>query len=88
MTIVFAITFGLLVLAGVLTFVRLLRGPRTLDRILAIDVLVVLIVAGAAVGMAVSGDGLNIALLIAVALLGFVGSISAVRLAEGRKEHR
>ncbi|OZM70847.1 sodium:proton antiporter [Amycolatopsis antarctica] len=88
MTIVFVITFTLLVLAGLLTLVRLVLGPRTLDRILAIDVLVVLIIAGTAVGMAVSGKGTNISLLVSVALLGFVGTISAVRLTEGREEHR
>lgn len=88
MTTVFVITFGLLGLAMLLTLVRLVRGPRTLDRILAIDVLVVLIVAGVAVEMGVSLRGMNISLLIAVALLGFVASICAVRLAENREEHR
>ncbi|MEU6644322.1 monovalent cation/H+ antiporter complex subunit F [Saccharomonospora sp. NPDC046836] len=88
MSTVFAITFGLLAIAGLLTLVRLVRGPRTLDRVLAIDVLVVLIVAGTAVGMAMSLRGIYIALLVAVALLGFVGSISVVRLVERREEHR
>ncbi|MFB9907506.1 monovalent cation/H+ antiporter complex subunit F [Allokutzneria oryzae] len=88
MTVVFTITFGLLVLAGALTLVRLLRGPRTLDRILAIDVLVVLIACGVAVEMAASGRAMNIALLLGITLLGFLGSISAVRLTEGRKDHR
>ncbi|PXY23775.1 sodium:proton antiporter [Prauserella sp. PE36] len=88
MTVVFAITFGLLGLAGLLILLRLVRGPRTLDRILAIDVLVVLIVAGTSVGMAMSLRGIYIALLVAVALLGFVGSISVVRLVERREEYR
>lgn len=88
MTVVFAVTFGLLALAGLLTLVRLVRGPRTLDRILAVDVLVVLIVAGTAVGMAASARGIYIALLIVVALLGFVGTISCVRLVERQEDHR
>ncbi|ASR37074.1 sodium:proton antiporter [Prauserella marina] len=88
MSIVFAITFGLLSLAGLLLLVRLIRGPRTLDRILAIDVLVVLIVAGTAVTMAMTSSGLYIALIVSVALLGFVGSISVLRLIERREEYR
>ncbi|MFC4002428.1 monovalent cation/H+ antiporter complex subunit F [Prauserella oleivorans] len=88
MTIVFGITFGLLGLAGLLTLIRLVRGPRTLDRILAVDVLVVLIVAGTSVGMAMSLRGIYIALIVVVALLGFVGTISVVRLVERREEYR
>jgi multicomponent Na+:H+ antiporter subunit F len=87
-TVVYWITFGLLSLAALLTAVRLVTGPRTLDRVMAVDVLVVLIVAGVAVDAAASGRGTNIALLVCVALLGFVGSIGVVRLAEGREEHR
>lgn len=88
MTVVFAITLGLLVLAGVLTLARLLLGPSTLDRILAVDVLVMLIAAGVAVELGISSSGANLALLVAVVLLGFVGSVAAVRLAERRESHR
>lgn len=88
MTIVFGITFGLLALAGLLTLIRLVRGPRTLDRVLAGDVLVVLLVAGMSVGMAVSMRGVYIALIVVVALLAFIGTISVVRLVERREEYR
>lgn len=88
MTTVFVITMVMLSTAGVLTLLRLLRGPDTLDRIAALDVFVVLIVASAAVYVARYGDGSNIPLLVAVALLGFVGSTTAARLAERRERHR
>jgi multicomponent Na+:H+ antiporter subunit F len=88
MNVVFAITFGLLSAAGALTMVRLARGPRTLDRILALDVLLVLIVAGVAVGIARSQLGFNIALLVSVALLAFIGSVTAIRLVERWEEHQ
>ncbi|WP_199434887.1 monovalent cation/H+ antiporter complex subunit F [Qaidamihabitans albus] len=88
MTIVFVVTFGLLSAAAMLTLLRLVRGPRTLDRILALDVLLVLIVAGAGVSMAVTMRGLMLALLLSVALLSFIGSISAVRLVERWEGHR
>ena len=87
MSTVFTITIGMLCLAGGLTLVRLLRGPSTLDRIAALDVFVILVVAATAVYIAAYRDGSNIPLLAAVALLGFVGSASATRLAERRRPH-
>ena len=82
MGVVFALVLGMLCVAGALALVRLLRGPRTLDRIVALDVFVVLIVVAAAVYIAIYRDGSNIPLLAAVALVGFVGSAAAARLAE------
>lgn len=88
MTVVFTITLVLLCAAGFLTLVRLLLGPSTLDRIAALDVFLILIVAATAVYIAAYRDGSNIPLLVAVALLGFVGSATAARLAERRERHR
>jgi multicomponent Na+:H+ antiporter subunit F len=88
MTIVFTVVLAKLCAAGLLTLVRLLRGPHTLDRIVAVDVFVVLVVAAAAVYVAIYGDGSNIPLLAAVSLIGFVGSATATRLAERRGRHR
>ncbi len=88
MSVVFVVVLALLCAAGAVTVVRLLRGPSTLDRIVALDVLVILIVAAAAVYIAIYRDGSNIPLLAAVALLGFVGSATAARLAERRERLR
>lgn len=88
MNIVFLIVLVLLCAAGVLTMARLFRGPDTLDRIAALDVFVVLIVAATAVYVAYYGDGSNIPLLVAFALVAFVGSATAARLAERRERHR
>lgn len=87
MSVVFTITLAMLCLAGALTLGRLLRGPSTLDRIAALDVFVILIVAATAVYIAAYQDRSNIPLLASVALLGFVGSASATRLAERRERH-
>jgi multicomponent Na+:H+ antiporter subunit F len=88
MTVVFVVVLAVLAIAGGLTLARLLRGPDTLDRVVALDVLVVLIVAAAAVYIAFYQDGSNIPLLAAVALVGFVGSATAARLVERRERHR
>jgi multicomponent Na+:H+ antiporter subunit F len=87
-SVVFLTVLVMICVAGAFTVVRLLRGPSTLDRIVALDVFVILIVAAAAVYIAIYRDGSNIPLLAAVALLGFVGSATAARLAERRKRLR
>jgi multicomponent Na+:H+ antiporter subunit F len=86
--VLYIVVLGILGLAGGLTLVRLLRGPDALDRIVALDVFVVLIVAAASVYTAFYRDGSNIPLLAAVALIGFVGSATAARLVERRERHR
>ncbi len=88
MNVVFVIVLALLVAAGALTLVRLFRGPDTLDRIAALDALVVLIVAATAVYVAYYRDGSNIPLLVAFSLVAFVGSTTAARLTERRERHR
>ena len=57
---VFVIVPVMLTASMVLTMVRLLRGPHTLDRIAALDVFVVLVVAGTSVYVAFYADGSNI----------------------------
>ncbi|GGM50756.1 hypothetical protein GCM10012275_22010 [Longimycelium tulufanense] len=81
MNVVFVAVYGLLAISAFVVMVRLLRGPGALDRIIAVDLLVVLLVAGVAVATAMEGHGAYVPLLVAVALLGFVGSASAARLA-------
>lgn len=84
MTVVYTITLVLLSLAGLLTLGRALAGPTNLDRIVALDVLVILIVAGVSVELGMRNEGWNIALVLVVALLGFLGSLTAARLVERR----
>jgi multicomponent Na+:H+ antiporter subunit F len=86
--IVFLVVLLMLGVASALTLVRMMRGPSTLDRIVALDVFVVLLVVGAGVYVAYYRDGSNIPLLAAVALIGFVGSAAAARLAVRRERHR
>jgi multicomponent Na+:H+ antiporter subunit F len=88
MNVVFVVVLLLLLAAGVLTLLRLFRGPDTLDRIAALDAFVVLVVAATAVYVAYYRDGSNIALLVAFALVAFVGSAAAARLTERRERHR
>ncbi|MBC7373145.1 MAG: cation:proton antiporter [Frankiales bacterium] len=64
--------------------VRLVRGPSVPDRIVALDVLVQIVVAGIAVAAAVTRDGTYLAVLVAVSLLAFVGTVTVARFVERR----
>lgn len=88
MTAVFTLTFGLLSVAAILASVRLLRGPSTLDRIVALELIVVLIIAGAATNMAMADRPDDLILLVTVALVGFVGALTTVRGIAERRRHR
>ena len=73
-----------LTVAGLLVLVRLVRGPSVPDRIVALDTLLQVVVAGIAVAAAVTREGDFLAVLVAVSLLGFLGSITVARFVERR----
>ncbi|WP_422768731.1 monovalent cation/H+ antiporter complex subunit F [Plantactinospora sp. WMMC1484] len=81
MSIALVVTAGLLAVAGLLVLVRLLRGPTLHDRLVALDTLVVVLVSAIAVEAARSGEGGNVILLVVVSLVGFLSTVSVVRLA-------
>lgn len=84
MDVVVLICFVGLAVAAVLVLVRLVRGPSVPDRIVALDTLLQVVVAGIAVAAAMTRDGSFLAVLVAVALLGFVGTVTVARFVERR----
>ena len=84
MTAVYAIALAGLALSGALVLVRLVRGPFASDRIVALDTLLQLVIAGIAVGAAVTRRGDFLAVLIAASLLGFLGTVLVGRFVERR----
>ncbi|GGC61605.1 cation:proton antiporter [Hoyosella rhizosphaerae] len=79
MTTVFVICAVALVLAAAITSFRLVRGPNSLDRLVAVDMLVALSVCGLAVWTAFTRDTTLISAIVALTLLGFIGSIAITR---------
>ncbi len=73
-----------LAVAGLLAALRLVLGPSVPDRIVALDNLLLVVVAGIAVGAATTGRGDFLGVLVAVSLLGFVGSVTVARFVERR----
>jgi multicomponent Na+:H+ antiporter subunit F len=83
-SVVVTICFAGLALAAVLCLVRLIAGPTVPDRIVALDALLYVVVSGIGVGAALTREGSFLAVLVAVALLGFVGTVTVARFVERR----
>jgi multicomponent Na+:H+ antiporter subunit F len=81
---VVVICLVVLTLSAGLCLVRLVVGPSVPDRIVALDALLYVVVSGIAVGAAATQDGSFLAVLVAVALLGFVGTVTVARFVERR----
>ncbi|MFC9974162.1 monovalent cation/H+ antiporter complex subunit F [Spirillospora sp. NPDC127200] len=65
--------------AAALTLARLVRGPTMLDRALALDVLVAVIMAGLGVEAIGRDDPWVLPILLALSVVGFVGSVAIAR---------
>lgn len=79
MTVVSVISGVILVLAAILTTFRLLDGPNSLDRLVALDTLIALAMCGLAVWAAYSADTTLVPAIVALSLVGFIGSVSVAR---------
>ncbi|GIJ07271.1 monovalent cation/H+ antiporter complex subunit F [Micromonospora andamanensis] len=82
MTVFLAIVLtSLLSVAALLALVRLYRGPSLLDRVVAADMLLATMVGAVGAEAAVNRHATTLPVLVVLALLGFVGSVSLVRFA-------
>ncbi|MFD4353991.1 monovalent cation/H+ antiporter complex subunit F [Nocardia sp. NPDC058518] len=79
MTVVAVIAGILLIAAAVITSYRVLAGPSTLDRVVGIDSLMAIAASGLAVWAAYSNDTTVIPAIVALALVGFLGSAAVTR---------
>ncbi len=79
MTVVWVLSGVMLVAAAAVTMIRLLTGPNTLDRLVAVDTLVAVTMCGVGTWAAYSLDTTVTYSLAALALISFVGSISVAR---------
>lgn len=70
---------AVLLISAALTTYRILRGPSTLDRLVAADVLVALCMCGLALWAAISRDSTVVPSIVAIALVNFLGSLAVAR---------
>ena len=83
MIVVLVLAYAFLGGGALLAVVRLARGPSLLDRVVASDVLLVIVSAGLAVHAALLRDPTLVPVLVVVSLLAFVGSVSVARYIGG-----
>lgn len=69
----------MLTVAALLTVVRMVLGPTVLNRALASDVLVAIVVCALGLEAVVSRHSTTLPILITVSLLGFVGTVATAR---------
>ncbi len=83
MNVLLVVCVGVLGLAAVLLVIRISLGPTMLDRVVALDVLVAVIICGLALEAAVHRHTTTLPVLVVLSLLGFVSSVSVARFPTG-----
>jgi multicomponent Na+:H+ antiporter subunit F len=76
---------AILTLSMVLVLFRLIRGTRGADRIIALDLLSILVVAFVALYAVFSGDAVYLDIVISYALVAFLGTVAFARYIERAK---
>jgi multicomponent Na+:H+ antiporter subunit F len=82
------IVFGMLVVALFLSFIRLVLGPSLPDRVVALDVITVIVAGILAVDTIDTGRAVFLDAAIILALIAFLGTVAFARYLErrGRRE--
>lgn len=74
----------MLFVAALLTLFRMSRGPSTLDRVIAADVIMAMVVAGLAMEAVIHSHTTTLPIMLAVSLIGFAGSLTMARFVGDR----
>lgn len=75
----------LLAASAVMATIRIVRGPSPIDRVIATDVLIAVVVGALAIEAAISRQTYTIPVMLALALLAFAGTVAMARFVAGRK---
>jgi multicomponent Na+:H+ antiporter subunit F len=86
MELVLVVTAVALALAAAGAIIRIARGPSLLDRVLAADVLLAILGAALCIDMAVNRHLNNLMLVVAISVIGFIGSVTVARFVADRRE--
>lgn len=82
MTVVITISLFVLALSALLCVVRVVAGESVADRVIALDTLLMVAVAGVAVWAVQADTGVFLDTLLAVALVAFIGTTAVARFVE------
>lgn len=84
MNTVTAIAYCILGLSAILCVARVLRPSSLPDRVVALDLLVLVVITGVTVDITRTGDGIFADLLLVASLLAFVATVVTARFIEDR----
>lgn len=83
MNVVTAVGMTMLGAAALLLLVRIYRGPSNLDRIVASEVLLIIVIAGIVMDAARDRSATSLPLLMILGLVSFVGGVAVTRFMAG-----
>lgn len=87
MTVVAAVAMLMLGAAAALVLVRIYRGPSNLDRIIATEILLIIVIAGIAMEAVWHRTTTSLPLLMILGLVSFVGGVAVTRfMAHGAED--
>ncbi|HLV90098.1 MAG TPA: monovalent cation/H+ antiporter complex subunit F [Acidimicrobiia bacterium] len=75
------ISAGMIAIGAILTIIRVEKGPSSLDRIVALDIISNILIIAVALDAAVNLRRETIPILAALALVGFISSVTVARYA-------
>ncbi|UPW05873.1 monovalent cation/H+ antiporter complex subunit F [Rhodococcus pyridinivorans] len=79
MTVTLAIAGALLFVSAILITYRVIAGPNSLDRLVGVDAMLALGICGIAIWAVYTRDTSVLPATVALALVGFIGSVSVAR---------
>lgn len=89
MNVVIWVCVGMIAIAGVLVLIRMALGPTMLNRVVAMDLFIAIMVCGLGLEAALNRHSTTLPILVVLSLVGFVGSVSVARFAaRERKEEQ
>lgn len=74
--------------SAVLAIVRISRGPSVLDRVVAADVLIAVVIAALVLEAVVHRHTTTVPIMLVLSLVGFAGAVSVARLVGSREAPR
>lgn len=85
-SVLIVVALWVLGLSLLLVLVRFVRGPSALDRLVALDAVVAVIICGLMAQVALTRDSAIVPTIVAVSLVGFLGSSAVARFVGRRTE--
>ena len=80
------VAFGGLLTAAAAGLYRLVRGPTLADRVIALDLMLIALMAGIAIDAGVRSDPTWLNLLVVIAIIGFTATVASTAFMERQAE--